>query len=270
MAESQRVEDRLLIRERKRILKQVETWFETPMLVLGFIWLALLVIELVRGLNPFLEKVGIVIWIIFIIDFAVRFILTPAKIDYLKSNWLTALALLLPALRAFRIFRALRALRTVRAARSLRLVRVVTSINRGMRALGAAMARRGFGYVVALTFVVSLAGAAGMYAFENDSGGQGLNDYGTALWWTTMIMTTMGSEYWPQSAEGRVLCVILALYSFGVFGYVTATLASFFVGRDAESKKGEVAGAKSVDALRREIELLRVELRLLTSRNTDG
>lgn len=52
-----------------------------------------------------------------------------------------------------------------------------------------------------------------------------------------MIMTTMGSQYWPQTAEGRVLCLFLAIYAFSVFGYVTAFLASIFIGRkktDAE------------------------------------
>lgn len=269
MEKTPQPKDRLVMRERRRILRQVEEWFETPMLILGFVWLVLLVVEFIWGLSPFLESIGLVIWIAFIIDFLVRFALAPGKIDYLKGNWLTALALMLPALRVFRVFRALRALRTVRAARGLRLVRVVTSINRGMRALGATMARRGFGYIVALTFVVSLAGAAGMYAFENNTAAQGLNDYGTALWWTIMIMTTMGSEYWPQTAEGRVLCVILALYSFGVFGYVTATLASFFIGRDADSEKGDVAGAKSIEALRAEIEAMRAEMRMLLSRNSD-
>lgn len=269
MEKTSQPKDRLVIRERKRILRQVEDWFETPMLILGFIWLVLLVIELIWGLNPFLESLGVVIWIAFIIDFIVRFTLAPSKINYIKSNWLTALALILPALRVFRVFRALRALRTVRAARGLRLVRVVTSINRGMRALGATMARRGFGYIVALTFVVALVGAAGMYAFENNPAGQGLNDYGTALWWTIMIMTTMGSDYWPQTAEGRVLCIILALYSFGVFGYVTAALTSFFIGRDAENEKGELAGTKSIDALRAEIKAMRAEMRLLLSRNVD-
>ena len=86
------------------------------------------------------------------------------------------------------------------------------------------------------------------------------NDYGTALWWTAMVMTTMGSEYWPQTAEGRVLCFILSLYAFAVFGYVTATLATFFVGRDAESDEAELAGAKAVDSLRAEILALREEL----------
>ncbi len=40
-----------------------------------------------------------------------------------------------------------------------------------------------------------------------------------------MIMTTMGS--WPQTPEGRVLCLLLAVYAFAVFGYVTAMLAAF-------------------------------------------
>ena len=41
---------------------------------------------------------------------------------------------------------------------------------------------------------------------------------------------------------------------------MTATLASFFVGRDAESEDGEVAGAKAVESLRAEIAALRTEL----------
>lgn len=230
------------------------------MLVLGFVWLALMLWEYVRGIGPLLETVVNVIWIIFILDFAVKFILAPDKTDYLKANWLTVVALLVPALRVFRIFRVVRVLRAARAARGLRLVRVVTSLNRGMRALGASMGRRGFGYVVALTALVTLAGAAGMYAFENGVAG-GLTTYGEALWWTAMIMTTMGSTYWPQTPEGRVLCFLLALYSFAVFGYVTATLATFFVGRDAEDERAEVAGAAQVERLREEVAALREELR---------
>ena len=65
-----------------------------------------------------------------------------------------------------------------------------------------------------------------------------------------MVMTTMGSQYWPETVEGRVLCVFLALYAFAVFGYVTATLATFFVGRDAENEDAEPAGARQIAALR--------------------
>jgi voltage-gated potassium channel len=244
--------------ERSQVLRQLEDWLETPMLVLGFTWLALLVIELVWGLSPLLQAASTAIWIIFIVDFAAKFTLAPRKLVYLRHNWLTAISLLLPALRVLRIARV------VQAARGLRLLRIVTSMNRGMKALGASMRRRGFGYVVALTAIVLLAGAAGMYAFENEVH-DGLDSYGTALWWTAMLLTSLGSEYWPQTAEGRVLCFLLALYGFAVFGYVTAALATFFIGRDADDKHAELAGAQSIEALSREIAALRTEIRALRS-----
>ena len=257
--------------QRRELLEQLEEWLEVPMLVLGFVWLALLIVEFIWGANRWLDALSTTIWIIFIVDFTVKLFLAPRKRSYLKSNWLTALALLLPALRVFRIVRVARVLRAARATRGLRLVRIVSSLNRGMRALGATMGRRGFGYVVVLTVIVTLVGAAGMYAFESElPSGEGLNSYGAALWWTAMIMTTLGSEYWPQSAEGRVLCFLLALYAFAVFGYVTATVATFFIGRDAESEETELPSAHAVAQLHEEIRLLRAEIQSLSPQQASG
>ena len=250
--------------ERLITLAGLEAWLETPMQVLGFVWLGLLVLELTRGLSPLLTTLTTVIWIIFIFDFLLRFALAPEKGRYLKQNWLGVISLLVPALRVLRVARAVRVLRVARATRGVRLVRVVASVNRSMRALGRTMARRGLGYVIALTAIVTLAGAAGMYTFESQlPDGSGLRDYPNALWWTAMIMTTMGTEYWPRTAEGRALCLLLALYAFAVFGYVTASLASFFIGRDAEGEDAELAGRETMEALRAEIAGLRIEVRSL-------
>jgi voltage-gated potassium channel len=257
-----------LERERYELLQRLEDWLETPMLILAFVWLALLVVELIGGESLAFEIIGTIIWVVFILNFAVEFVLAPRKVAYLKSNWLPAISLLIPALRLFRVFRVFRLLRLARVGRGLRLFRVVSSLNRGMRALGASLRRRGFGYVFALTVLVAFAGAAGMYAFENGAPG-GLNSYGEALWWTAMVMTTMGSQYWPQTFEGRVLCVFLALYAFAVFGYVTATLATFFVGRDAENNEAELAGAKELAALREELIALRDDIRALSRRSPE-
>ena len=257
-----------LTRERDELLQRLEDWLETPMLVLAFVWLALLVVELIWDESLIFGTIGTIIWVVFIVDFAVKLALAPHKVAFLKRNWLTAISLLLPALRLFRIFRVFRLLRLARAGRGLRLLRVVSSLNRSMKALSASLSRRGFGYVLALTVLVTLAGAAGMYAFENQAPG-GPNSYGDALWWTAMIMTTLGSQYWPQTAEGRVLCVFLALYAFGVFGYVTAALATFFVGRDAENDEAELAGAKQLATLRDEVSALRDEIHAL-SRHPPG
>ena len=130
---------------------------------------------------------------------------------------------------------------------------MLTSVNRGMRALRAGMRRRGVAYVTLLTVLVALVGAAGMFAFEGPAEGGRINSYGEALWWTAMLLTTLGSEKWPATGAGRTLCVGLALYAFAVFGYVTATLATFFIGRDAENNHAEIAGARQMETLRKEI-----------------
>lgn len=243
--------------ERLAALAGLESWLERPMQALGFVWLALLVLELTRGLSPALTTVTSVIWVIFIFDFALRLTLAPDRRLYLRRNWLAVLSLVVPALRVLRFARAARVLRLAPATRGVRLVRVVGSLNRGMRSLGRAMGRRGLGYVVVLTVLVTIGGASGMYALERElPNGAGFPNFTTALWWTAMIMTTMGSEYWPRTGEGRVLCLLLALYAFGVFGYVTASLASFFVGRDAEDDDAEIAGRASIEALRADIAAL--------------
>lgn len=254
-----------LEKERYELLQRLEDWLEVPMLFLAFVWLALLVVELIWGESFYFAVIGTIVWIVFIIHFAIEFTLAPRKTAHLKKNWLSAISLLIPALRIFRVLRAFRLLRIARVGRGLRLFRVISSLNRGMRALGASLHRRGFSYVLALTVLVVLAGSAGMYAFERQVP-NGLNSYGESLWWTTMIMTTLGSQYWPVTFEGRVLCVFLALYAFAIFGYMTAALATFFVGQDAEDSETELAGAKQLSALREELAGLRKEIREMSQR----
>jgi voltage-gated potassium channel len=83
---------------------------EVPLLVLGFVWLVLLVVELTHGLDPMLEALSTVIWIVFIAAFVVELALAPRKLAYVRSQWLTVLSLALPALRVLRVARALRCL----------------------------------------------------------------------------------------------------------------------------------------------------------------
>jgi voltage-gated potassium channel len=237
-----------IVAQRASLVRRLEANLDKPLAILGFVWLTLLVVEFTRGLSPLLTQIGLVIWAIFIADFLIKFGLAPNKGRYLRRHWLTAFALAIPAVRVVRVLRVFRA---ARAVRGLRLLRLLTSWNRGMRALGRSMRRRGFGYVIVLTLLVLVSGAAGMYSFERDlAPGRSLDDFGTALWWTAMLLTTMGSEYWPQTTEGRLLCLLLAIYGFTMFGYVTAMLATFFVARDAEDAERDAITARRAEAAR--------------------
>lgn len=239
--------------ERYKALSAIEEWLEFPVLILSFLWLVIIILEFAWKVNAYLETLAAIIWVIFILEFSLRFIIAPEKIKFLKSNWLIALSLFVPALRIFRVVRVLSIFRAAGTIRGIRLLNFFGSINRGIRALRNGMARRGFAYVILLTIIVTLAGAAGMQAFEHGLNQHAFKSYGDSLWWTAMIMTTLGSEFWPHSFEGRILCLFLSIYAISVFGYITAVLASFFVGRDAENEEGEVAGADEVKQLREEI-----------------
>lgn len=255
-------DDTLEPEERWSVLRDLEGWLHTPMMVLSFIWLLLVIVELVWGTSRLLDVFGTAIWVIFVLEFAVRLTLAPDKWAFVKRNWLTVIALLAPA---FRLLRGFRRLRFARTARGFRLVRIVGTANRGMNALRASLSRRGLGYVIGLTGIIALLGAGGMLAFELATEVKGgFASYADALWWTGMLLATMGSEFWPKTAEGRILCFLLALYVFAVFGYITASFASF-VERDAESPKAGTVGAADITALRAEISALRAELAARTS-----
>ena len=251
--------------ERYKLLFTIDKVLEGPMIFLGFTWLLLLVIELIWGLNKPMEYLSLTIWVVFIIDFLVKFILAPDKTRFLKRNWLTAISLMIPALRVFRIFRFIRVLRGLRG---IRLVRIVSSMNRSMRSLGKTMKRRAVGYVITLALLVTFAGAAGMYALENPN--PGFENYGMALWWTAMRVITAGNEYNPITPEGRGLALLIAIFGYTIFGYVTATFASFFIGRDAEEKDAPISSAKDMQELKKEIHGLKQMLAQRLDTNKDG
>ena len=212
------------------LLARLEDALELPMILLGLAWLVLAAVELVTILPWWLEHVATGIWMIFVADFVLRLWLADDRRTYLRENWLALIALALPALRIFRIARV-----AALARRGLRLARMATTFGRARRSIHHLLARRhALGYVIALTTVVIAFGATGMFAFERHAS-PAFGSYGYSLWWTAMLLTTMGSDSWPTTFEGRTLCLVLSLYGFAVFGYITATLASWLVGRERKT-----------------------------------
>jgi voltage-gated potassium channel len=254
-------------RLRWRLLRDLEEWLDWPMALLSLAWLGIVVWELVSGSSELLETIGTAIWIIFIVEFLVRLSLAPDKLQFLKGSWLTIIALAVPALR---LFRALTFVRAARGLRGLRLVRIVGTANRSMNALKSTLARRGFGYVAGLTLLVVGLGAAGMLNFENAAEVEGgFRTYGHALWWTGMLVASIGKDFWPNTIEGRLLAMLLALYGLAVFGYIAGTLASYFIGRDAENSKSPVAVHNDLRILLKEVQAMRAEL-AARERNADA
>ncbi|WP_230669818.1 hypothetical protein [Methanosarcina barkeri] len=90
-------------------------------------------------------------------------------------------------MRILRLFSGFRLVRFANSVRSLNLARVLSSFNRSLRTVRQIMRQRGLRYILLLTTLITLLGAAEMYDFER----QGFTSYLDALWWTAMIMTTI-------------------------------------------------------------------------------
>ena len=83
--------------ERLSALHGLEEWLDTPMLVLSFVWLTLVLLELTWTTSGVFEMLGTIIWIVFILEFLLRFILAPRKLAFLRRNPITIVALVAPA-----------------------------------------------------------------------------------------------------------------------------------------------------------------------------
>lgn len=241
--------------ERFELLEHLQALLEPAMSFLGLAFLVLLLLDYgsfelgVLGQER-IDQALQLIWVVFLVDFSFRFIVAPAKGAFLRHNWLAALSLALPFLRP------LRALRAVRAVRSLSLVRFLGGINRGMRVLRQVTHGRQFAYAGILTIVVALAGAVGVLSFEQGIVDAPIQTFGDAIWWSSALVTTMNSEKYVVSPEARMIGILMRVYALSIFGYITASIASYLIGTsDAtrESRDDEETLRAEIEALRRDL-----------------
>lgn len=243
--------------ERLELLHHIEAFLEPLLASLGLLFLGLLLVDLSGSVTTpqqrlWLDRAINVIWAIFVIDFVVRLVVAPEKRHYLKHNWLTLLSLALPFLRP------IRALQALRAVRSLSLIRLLTGFNRGMRVLQTFTRGRQIAYLAALSLLVVLAGAVGVLYFDRGHPGASIRTFGDALWWSATMITTINSGLDAVSPEARIIAILQRIFAVSVFGFITATIASYFIGRSVE-ERATTAADPAAEPLRAQLEALRHE-----------
>jgi voltage-gated potassium channel len=249
--------------EREELLHHLEAFLEPLLASLGLLFLALLFVDLSGAVTTpeqrfWLDRAINVIWVIFVVDFVVRLIVAPEKRHYLKRNWLTLLSLALPFLRP------IRALQALRAVRSLSLIRLLSGVNRGMRVLQTVTRGRQIAYVAALSILVVIAGAVGVHYFDRGVPGAPIQTFGDAVWWSSAMITTINNELYAVSPEARVIAILQRIFAVSVFGFITASIASYFIGRSAEERAmAGVTDRITDESLRIELVALRQESDLL-------
>jgi voltage-gated potassium channel len=252
---------------RSRALAAYQGAADIPLLLLGLAIIPVIVLPFVtdfsHGWDVAFTAADWTIWAAFGLDLTVKTYLAERRRQSLAANWLDAVivAVSLPVfLVDLRPLRVLRSGRALRVARMLRLVRVVAFGSRFLTRARQLAGRNGMAYVMVIATALLFLGATLVYLFERSGGGE-IDDFGTAIWWAIVTVTTVGyGDVVPTSAAARGVAVFLMILGISVFGFVTANVAAFFVELSGDKSKASLEDVLAkLDSLEHEVRALRRE-----------
>lgn len=188
--------------------------------------LALIAVSTLFSDNPEHVWIDRAIWLVFFVDVLIRFTLSKNKWEYVKKNPLDIIV----ALPLDAIFQSARILRI------FRLIRIVLMFSKFMNPIYQIIKKnqleRTISFALLLIFVVSIP----VNIVEPD-----INNYGDAIWWSIVTMTTVGyGDISPSTGIGRTLAVILMIVGIGIIGVVTGSIASYLIGNKTDSEDDDV------------------------------
>ena len=223
------------VEAREAMLDRIERLTELPLLLLSFIMIPLLLGPMLWDLSETEDLVfstlDVFIWAVFAADLAVKLAIAPDRLRFVKRNWLEVLVVAVPFIRPLRLVR-LFVFGTRAFVRSRRLVNV------------------DFLLVYAIGMVIIAATIVTAAEADKDT----IDSFPDALWWSMVTVTTVGyGDMTPVSPTGRAIAVFLMIGGIGLFGGLTANLASAIV-------KTEDTSEAKVDLLLREVRTLRSQV----------
>lgn len=232
--------------------KRLESWdkaMEWPLTAAALLFFIAYGFEItadLRGADGLIAEIVITVtWAVFVIDYVVRLVITENRWRWFYRHLLDLAIVVLPMLRP------------------LRLMRFLTVLALLQRGAGSKLRGRVAIYTVGASVLIIVIAALAVLDAEQATGN--ITDFGDALWWAFVTVTTVGyGDYYPITAMGRLIAVGLMIGGIALIGVVTATLASWIV-----EKVSDVAGeAAEKDAARdaateEHVESLRHEIREL-------
>ncbi len=234
--------------------------------------------------HPVSIAIGIVSWLVFVVDFAVharyidRYIGTHLGQFDLAIVILTAPWFLLPG--------AVQGGGIIVVLRLARLARLVVASKKA-RLLFSRVGR-----VAIVAGSVMIVGAMVAYYAEHPTNDE-FATFGDSIWWAIVTLTTVGyGDIVPETTTGRIVAVMIMLTGVAVLGLLAGTLASFFrlqpnqsaapsdppatvdpAAGDAAAPAGRGLAAEpgtGVDQILRELAELRAQVGQLTSTRAEN
>lgn len=184
---------------------------------LGLLFLLVVVAERMvqpgSGAATALTVAGWLLWGAFAVEFGARLALASHRGRFLRRNWWQIVFLVLPFLRVLRLLKSLRLLRTGR---------VLSSTVRSSRSAGRILGDRA-AWLSMVSLIVVVAASELLYEFDSARGSYASTLYATAL------MAISGEPLRTGTAYGRLLELVLAVYSVVVFAALAGVFGAYFV-----------------------------------------
>ena len=159
--------------------------YEIIMMLLALLVVAIVIIqmsfELSYQLDTLLTAIDNVIWIIFVLDYSIRFYESASKKDFIIHNKID----LITIIPLNSLFRALRVLKVAKVLKMLKFTRGLMFLGRFTTKLNDFIKTNNFNIVLTATIIIIFIGAAAIAIVENMM-------FSDALWWSFVTATTVG------------------------------------------------------------------------------
>lgn len=201
-------------------------FFDLFIVVLSIYVLGSLLVSTFTRLPPetdsLLNKIDTAICFVFLYDFIRKFIKAENKLHFMKWGWIDLITSIpnLEIFRAGRLLRVIRFLRVLRAFRSTKYLVELIFANRKHSAITS---------VALIAVLMTIFSSIAILQLENDPNSN-IKTAEDALWWSYVTITTVGyGDKFPVTTSGRILGAALMTVGVGIFGTLTALMASWFV-----------------------------------------
>lgn len=216
----------IVITRKKRIIYNIIMAFLS--LAIATILIVQLTLKLGYNSEIILTNIAYTIWIIFVIDFVIRFFISTDKKSFIKNNIIDLISIipfhtffiLLSNLGIFHLGKYIILLKLVMV---LRIVAIVKRSNSNFYRF---MRTNNFSYTLFIALILIFLSSIAMSYFEKWN-------IGDSLWWSIVTVTTVGYGYiCPKTFSGRIVASILMIFGIGFIGSLTSTLSTYFIKKE--------------------------------------
>jgi len=184
--------------------------YEIVMIILAITSVAFIWID-----TPSLQFIDKFVWLAFVFDVFIRFISSPKKLEYIKSNPFDLIAII-PFDSIFLL---------ARIARLIRVFRSLIIAFHFAQPFFNIMETNNLERVIKFTFILIFCSSIPVYYVE-----PGIKTFEDALWWSIVTATTVGyGDFAPVTLLGRSIAVILMFLGIGLIGLLTGAIATYFL-----------------------------------------